>query len=44
MPDYKWVFNFHATFMQNMFGKINSAEAFEKAANKVKEYNDKHGE
>ena len=44
MPDYKWVFNFHATFMQKQFGKINSPEAFEKATRKVREYNEKHGE
>ena len=44
MPDYKWVFNTHAQFMQNAFGKINSPEAFEKAVNKAKEYNEKHGE
>ena len=44
MPDYKWVFNFHANFMQNMFGKINFPEAFEKALTKAKEYNEKNGE
>ena len=26
MPDYRWVFNFHALYMQNNFGKINSAK------------------
>ena len=44
MPDYKWVFNYHAVYMQEAFGKINSPEAFEKAVNKVKAYNEKHGE
>ena len=44
MPDYKWVFNFHATYMQKAFGKINSPEAFEKAVAKVKAYNEKNGE
>ena len=44
MPDYKWVFNCHATYMQEFFGKINSPEAFEKAKDKVKEYNEKHKE
>ena len=44
MPDYKWVFNFHATYMQKAFGKINSPEAFEKAVAKVKAYNLKNGE
>ena len=43
MPDYRWVFNFHALYMQNNFGKINSPEAFEKAIEKAKQYNDKHG-
>ena len=44
MPDYRWVFNFHALYMQNNFGKINSPEAFEKAIEKAKQYNDKHGD
>ena len=44
MPDYKWVFNFHSIFMQKSFGKINSPEAFEKALNKVKDYNEKNGD
>ena len=44
MPDYKWVFNFHAVYMREVFGKINSPEAFEKAVDKVKAYNDKHGD
>ena len=44
MPDYKWVFNFHAVYMREAFGKINSPEAFEKAVDKVKAYNDKHGD
>ena len=44
MPDYKWVFNFHVTFMRNLFGKINSPEAFAKAEEKVKAYNEKNNE
>ena len=43
MPDYKWVFNFHAEFVTKAFGKINSPEAFEKATQRVKEYNEKNG-
>ena len=42
MPDYKWVFNYHAIFTEKCFGKINSPEAYEKAVHKVKEYNEKH--
>ena len=42
MPDYKWVFNFHATFVHKVFGRINSPEAFEKAVKKVKDYNEKN--
>ena len=42
MPDYKWVFNYHAIFTEKCFGKINSPEAYEKAVKKVKEYNEKN--
>ena len=44
MPDYKWVFNFHAEFVKKAFGKINSPEAFEKATQKVQEYNERNGD
>ena len=44
MPDKKWVANYHAVYMQEAFGKINSPEAYEKAVEKVQEYNKKHGE
>ena len=44
MPDIKWVYNLHAIYMQNAFGKINSPEAFEKAVEKANEYNEKHGD
>ena len=44
MPDYKWVFNFHAIYSQEVYGKINSPEAFEKAVTKVKDYNDKNND
>lgn len=43
MPDQKWVFNYFAAYVQDQFGKINSPEAYEKAVQKVKEYNEKHG-
>ena len=44
MPDYQWVYRQYGEYIQKMFGKINSPEAFEKAVNKVKEYNEKHNE
>ena len=44
MPDCKWVFNLHAVYMQNAYGKINFSKTFEKAVEKVKEYNTKLGE
>ena len=44
MPDYKWVFNFHAAYMQKAFGKINSPEAYENAVKKVREYNEKQND
>lgn len=44
MPDYKWVFNFHAIYIQEVFGRINSPEAYEKAVKKTEEYNEKNKE
>ena len=44
MPDYKWVFNQHAQYMENALGKINSPEAFDKAVEKVNAYNLKNDE
>ena len=44
MPDYKWVYRQYEEYIQTKFGKINSPEAFEKAVDKVKDYNEKHNE
>ena len=44
MPDYKWVFNQHAQYIENTLGKINSPEAFDKAVEKVNAYNLKNDE
>ena len=44
MPDPKWVFNFFAKFIHKKFGQINSPESFEKAKEKVNEYNEKNGD
>ena len=44
MPDYKWVFNQHALFIEKSFGKINSPEAFQKAVQKINSYNEKNCE
>ena len=41
MPDYKWVFNQHAQYIENTLGKINS---FDKAVEKVNAYNLKNDE
>ena len=44
MPDCKLVFNLLAVYMQNAYGRINFSKTFEKAVEKVKEYNTKLGE
>ena len=44
MPDYKWCFNFFSLYKTKLYGKINSPDAFEKALERVEEYNRKHGD
>ena len=44
LPDYKWTFNFFSTYVKENFGAINSPESFALAAEKVKSYNEHHGE
>ena len=43
MPSYKWCFYQHSVYMDKAFGKINSIEAYEKALQMVKDYNDRNG-
>ena len=43
MPDYKWCFNLYAKFKEEMFGKINSPEAMQKAHERIEKYNEERG-
>ena len=42
VPDYFWVFHFHAQFMENKYGKINGADTYHKGEERVRMYNEKH--
>ena len=44
LPDFKWTFNFFSNFVKDNFGAINSPESFKIASEKVKNYNELHGE
>ena len=43
VPDYFWVFHFHAQFMEKRYGTINGVDAYQRAEQRVKNYNEKHG-
>ena len=43
VPDYFWVFHFHAQYIEQTYGKINGEDAYLKAVTKIKEYNESHG-
>lgn len=43
MPDYRWCFNQYALFKEEMFGKINSPEAMQKAHERIDKYNQERG-
>ena len=43
MPDYFWVFHLHAQYIENKFGSINGVDAYQRAVDKIKQYNDRHG-
>ena len=42
VPDYFWVFHFHAQFIENKYRKINGVDAYHKAEERVRMYNEKH--
>ena len=43
VPDYLWVFHFHAQFMEKRYGTINGVDAYQRAEQRIKNYNEKHG-
>ena len=43
VPDYFWVFHFHAQSMEKRYGIINGVDANQRAEQGIKNYNEKHG-
>ena len=43
VPDYFGVFHFHARYVEKKYGKITRVDAYQRAMDKVKQYNERHG-
>ena len=43
IPDYKWVFNFHAKYIKNRFGSADGIDVFNRIEENIKKYNDERG-
>lgn len=43
VPDYKWVYNFHAKYIKNKFGSSDGADVFMKLRKVIEEYNNERG-
>ena len=43
VPDNFWVFHFHAQFMEERYGTNNGVDADQRAEQRIKTYNEKHG-
>ena len=43
IPDYKWVFNFHAKYIKNRFGSADGIDVFNRIEENIKKYNDECG-
>ena len=43
MPDYMWVFHYHRKYIESTFGSLNGSDAFEKAEERIRRYNDEKG-
>ena len=44
VPDYKWVFNFHAKYIKNKFGSSNGVDILNKLKENITKYNEERGE
>ena len=42
-PDYRYIFNQYKIYKDKIFGKINSAETFKRAEEKIKQFNEESG-
>ena len=43
VPDYKWVFNFHAKYIKNRFGSLNGIDVLKKVQENIKIFNEERG-
>ena len=43
VPDYFWVYHFHASYILQKYGDFNSSNVYLKAVDRIDEYNKKHG-
>ena len=43
VPDYKWVYNFHAKYIKNKFGTANGPDVYMRLQNVIKGYNREKG-
>ena len=43
VPDYKWVFNFHAKYIKDKFGSSNGIDVFLKVKENITKYNTERG-
>ena len=44
VPDYKWVFNFHAKYIKEKFGSSNGVDVYRKVKEDIEKYNIERGE
>ena len=44
VPDYKWVFNFHAQYIKKKFGTLNGVDVYPKLLENITKYNQDRGE
>ena len=44
VPDYKWVFNFHAQYIKNKYGSSNGPDIFRLVKNNIDNFNKERGE
>ena len=43
LADYFWVFHYHSTYMENMFGSVNGPDALQRVKQRADDYNDRNG-
>ena len=41
VPDYKWVYNFHAQYVKKRFGSMDGVDVYLKLVRNIKDYNER---